>query len=274
MSTTGDEDARDAAVWPAAAGPTPATAPSLKGLWIDTIVQALRRGTIDLAVHSAKDLPAGDEEGLAIVAVPRREDPRDVIVTRAPDVVLGDGTVVGTSSLRRAAQLRATSPGVEIRELRGNVDTRLRKLFEGSIQAVVLAAAGLRRLGVEPANARPLGPEEMIPAPGQGALAIQCREDDRPTRAWLSLIDHAPSHVALDAERALTRRLEAGCDLPLGALARERSGGVDLVAIVASPDGAHLARAAVRGPDPETAADRAERTLMEEGAGETLAAIG
>jgi hydroxymethylbilane synthase len=244
-----------------------------KGLWIDSILDALRRGELDLAVHSAKDLPADDEDGVMIGAVPRRADPRDVLVTRTPDVQLGPGTAVGTSSIRRAAQLRAAHAGVEVRELRGNVDTRLRKLFEGAIHATVLAVAGLNRLGVEPRNLRLLGPDEMIPAPGQGALAVQCREDDRGTQATLTLVDHAPSRAALGAERALMRAVGGGCSLPLGALAREKDGRIELVAVVTAPDGSREARAAVRADTPREAADAAYRQLAEAGADEILARL-
>lgn len=262
MATSGDEGA-------AAAG-----APQgMKGLWIDTILAALENGELDLAVHSAKDLPAADEEGTVIAAVPQRADPRDVLVTRTEAVELGDGTTVGTSSVRRAAQLRAAFPGTQIRDLRGNVDTRLRKLFEGGVDATVLAAAGLHRLGVAPTHARPFGPDEMIPAPGQGCLAVQCRADDRVTRARLTLLDHPPSHAALDAERSLMRRLGGGCALPLGALARERDGRIELVAVVVAPDGTRLARAAVRASDPEEAAGGAARQLRDAGATEILAAL-
>lgn len=263
MTTTGDQGGTDGA----------ASSQGLKGLWVDTISSALRRGELDLAVHSAKDLPAADEDELVVAAVPRRADPRDVLVTRTADVELGPGTSVGTSSVRRAALLRAAHPGIEIRELRGNVDTRLRRLFEGAVQATVLAAAGLERLGVEAANMRALGPEEMIPAPGQGSLALQCRKEDRSTRAHLTMLDHPASHRALEAERALMRRLGGGCALPLGALARERDDKIELVAVVVSPDGARLARAAVRAPGPEAAAEGAEQQLIEGGASEILAAL-
>jgi hydroxymethylbilane synthase len=262
MTTTGDTD------------PEPSGAPQgLKGLWIDTILQALRHGRIDLAVHSAKDLPAEEEEGLLIAAVPSRADPRDVLVTRTSEVELGPGVAIGTSSVRRAAQLRAAFPGIEIRPMRGNVETRLRKLLEGTVGATVLAAAGLERLGIDPTHARALGPEEMIPAPGQGSLALQCRSDDRATRARLTLLDHAPSHTALDAERSLMLRLGGGCALPLGALAREKGGRVELVAVVASLDGQQVARAAVRAATPDAAAAAAQRELNERGAGEILAGI-
>lgn len=262
MTTSGDEGA-DAA----------GAEQGLKGLWIDTILAALREGRLDLAVHSAKDLPADVGDDLVIGAVPRRADPRDVLITRTADVSLDGHVNVGTSSVRRAAQLRAAYPGVEIRELRGNVETRLRKLFEGAFQATVLAAAAIQRLGLEPAYSRPMEPQEMLPAPGQGALAVQCRTDDRGLRAKLGLIDHAPSHVALDAERELMRRFGGGCALPLGALARERDGKVEMVAVVASPTGSRLARAAVRAASAGQAAAAAEQELAREGAGDILAAL-
>lgn len=262
MTTSGDEGA----------DPTGAEQ-GLKGLWIDTILAALREGRLDLAVHSAKDLPADVGDDLVIGAVPRRADPRDVLITRTADMSLDGHVNVGTSSVRRAAQLRAAYPGVEIRELRGNVETRLRKLFEGAFQATVLAAAAIQRLGLEPAYSRPMEPQEMLPAPGQGALAVQCRTDDRGLRAKLGLIDHAPSHVALDAERELMRRFGGGCALPLGALARERDGRVEMVAVVASPTGSRLARAAVRAASAGQAAAAAEQELARAGAGDILAAL-
>jgi hydroxymethylbilane synthase len=262
MTTSGDEGAD-----------TAMSEQGLKGLWIDTILAALREGRLDLAVHSAKDLPADVGDDLVIGAVPPRADPRDVLITRTADMTLGEHVSVGTSSVRRAAQLRAAYPGVEIRELRGNVGTRLRKLFEGACQATVLAAAAIDRLGLDPAYSRPLGPEEMLPAPGQGALAVQCRTDDRSMRAKLGLIDHAPSHVALDAERELMRRFGGGCALPLGALAREREGKVEMVAVVVSPTGSRVARAAVRAASAGQAAAAAEQELAREGAGDILAAL-
>lgn len=263
MITSGDE------------GVEPEGSPQgLKGLWIDTILDGLRHGRIDIAVHSAKDLPAADDVGLVIAAVPKRADPRDVLVTRTADLDLDGHIAIGTSSVRRAAQLLAAHPDIEIRPMRGNVDTRLRKLFEGAVSATVLAAAGLARLGLEPTHSRTLGPDEMIPAPGQGCLAVQCREDDRGTRAKLSVLDHPASHQAFDAERALMARLGGGCALPLGALAREKDQRIELVGVVCSPDGRRVARGGARAPTPEDAADAVERVLREQGAGDILAAFG
>jgi hydroxymethylbilane synthase len=225
MSTSGDEGA-------VATG----SASGMKGLWIDRIVEALRAGEVDVAVHSAKDLPAEDEEGIVIAAVPKRADPLDVLIGRHPK--LQPGMVVGTSSLRRRAQLLAGFPGMAVTEIRGNVDTRLRKLSEGEVDGLVLAAAGLSRLGLDPAHARRLRVDEMVPAPGQGCLAVQAREDDRNTRAVLSVLDHAASRRALEAERALTKLLGGGCDVPIGAFAAAKDDRLRLVAVVATADGA------------------------------------
>ena len=260
MSTSGDE------------GAVPSGSTSgMKGLWIDRIVEALRAGEVDVAVHSAKDLPAEDEEGIVIAAVPQRADPLDVLIGRNPK--LQPGMVVGTSSLRRRAQLLAGFPGMAVTEIRGNVDTRLRKLSEGAVDGLVLAAAGLARLGIDPPNARRLRVDEMIPAPGQGCLAVQAREDDRNTRAVLSVLDHAASRRALEAERALTKLLGGGCDVPMGAFAAAKDERLRLVAVVATADGAKLARHAVEGTDPGEVASAAARRLREAGAESILAEL-
>lgn len=256
MSTAGDEGAA-----------TAGSRTGLKGLWTDAIAEALRNGEIDIAVHSAKDLPAEDDEGLVIGAVPGRADPRDVLLWRdGGDGALAPGMVAGTASLRRAAQLLAAEPRLEIREMRGNVQTRLRKLADGEADVTVLAAAGLTRLGIEPANARVLGIDEMLPAPGQGALAVQCREAARDVRAILSELDDRASHLALTAERALTRALGAGCALPLGALAVIRSDTIRLAAVVASLDGSQVIRAAAEAEDPVRVARIVAATLRKAGA--------
>jgi hydroxymethylbilane synthase len=249
-----------------------ASSTGLKGLWIDTIVSALRDGEIDVAVHSAKDLPAEDEDDLVIGAVPQRGDPRDVLVLRG-DRPLSAGMWVGTSSLRRRAQLLATYPGVEVAHLRGNVPTRLRKLAAGEINAVILAAAGLNRLRLRPAHARALNVGTMVPAPGQGCLAVQCRAADREVRAMLSTLEHHISGVALEAERALVRRIGGGCDLPLGAIAAVKGDAIRLAAVVASPDGSELLKAAADAGDPERAARTVAENLHHQGADRILAAV-
>ncbi len=249
-----------------------------KDRWIDAIVDVLRTGEADLAVHSAKDLPADDPEDLVIAAVPERADPRDVLVAADGAYFDGDaprrGARVGTSSLRRAAQLRAAFPGVGIVDLHGNVPTRLRKLQEdGGPDIAVLAAAGLDRLGLAPQALKPLPVDVVVPAPGQGTLAIQCRTDDRPTRAALSVLEHGVSATTLQAERALTRALGGDCNLPLGAFAQVHGDVVHLAACVATPDGSRVVRASVEAPDAEQAAKAATAGLLDQGAGEILDAV-
>ncbi len=261
MKTSGDE------------GAAPDASPQgMKGLWIDTILDALEAGEIDLAVHSAKDLPAEDDDGFVIGAVPERADPRDVLITR--EERLKPNAVIGTSSLRRRAQLLAAFPGLSVAPLRGNVDTRLRKLADGEVDAAVLAAAGLSRLGIEPAHARPLEAAEMVPAPGQGCLALQCRDDDDRTREALAPLDHRVSHLALDAERSLMWRLGGGCALPLGAYATVDGDAVRLIAMIATSDGALVLRVDETAGTPEDVAGLAARALIAAGAEEVLAEVG
>jgi hydroxymethylbilane synthase len=260
MSTSGDAGA------PADASPS-----GMKGLWIDTIVEALRNGEVDIAVHSAKDLPAEDEEGVVIAAVPKRADPLDVLIGRGQR--LNPGMVVGTSSLRRRAQLLAGFPGIGVTEIRGNVDTRLRKMAEGEVDGLVLAAAGLGRLGVDPPNARRLRVDEMVPAPGQGALAVHVREDDRSTRAVVSVLDHLPSRRALEAERGLVQLFGGGCDLPLGSFAATRGDRIRIVAVIATPDGAKLVRSAAESTEPGVAASTLAQRLRADGADRILAEL-
>jgi hydroxymethylbilane synthase len=246
----------------------------LKGLWIDTILDALEDGEVDVAVHSAKDLPAEDEDGFVIAAVPERADPLDLLITR--DDRLPGGAVIGTSSLRRRAQLLASFPGLEVVDLHGNVDTRLRKLADGEVDAVVLAAAGVARLGIDPPYARTLPLTQMVPAPGQGCLALQCRDDDDEAIAVLRTVDHPVSHVAMDAERSVMWRLGGGCALPLGVFAELHGTPwtVRLAAVIATPDGSRSIRVHEEGPDPEEVASDAAKALIAAGAEEILAEVG
>ena len=219
-----------------------------KSRWVDTIEAALVSGEIDLAVHSAKDVPGALAEGTEIVAVPAREVPWDVMV--------GDGRRVGTSSLRRRAQLLAHDPEREVLDLRGNVDTRLRKLAEGEVDAIVLAAAGLRRLGRE--QGRRLDHELYVPAPGQGCLALQARDgDDR-----AALLDDPEAHACLDAERAAVRVLEADCHTPVGIHADGRT----VRGFVGRPDGSAWVLDEIDGLDGEALA----RRMLAAGAREIL----
>jgi hydroxymethylbilane synthase len=261
MTTSGDR------------GADPSTDPAgVKGLFVAEIVRALRDGEVDLAVHSAKDLPARDDESLVIAAVPERASPLDVLVTR--DGELPSGSRVGTSSVRRQAQVFRWRPDVSVKDVRGNVDTRLRKLADGDVEALVLAAAGLLRLGVVPEHVSPMSISEMVPAPGQGCLAVQARGDDEATHAAVALLDHSPSRDALTAERILMRALGGGCALPLGAFAERTGDGMRMVAIVLSPEGARYARAEVEAPTPEEVAELARLDLAAGGADEILSAVG
>ena len=220
-------------------GANPGASPAgVKGLFVDEIVRALQEFDVDLAVHSAKDLPSEDPEGIVVAAVPERASPYDVLVTRESKI--GDGAVVGTSSLRRRGQLRAARPQFEIHDIRGNVDTRLRKLEEGEVDGLVLAAAGLARLGIQPPHVEPLTADVMLPAPGQGAIAIQTRAE---VADLFTMLDHAPSAVAFDAERKLTSLLGGGCALPLGAFATVHGQTITLRARVFTPDGSSLVHA-------------------------------
>lgn len=251
-------------------GASPEGSPGgVKGLFVAEIVQALQRGEIDLAVHSAKDLPARDPEGVVIVAVPERADPFDVLITR--EETLREGSLVGTSSIRRRAQLLRARPDVRVHGLRGNVDTRLAKLEAGEVDGLVLAAAGLARLGISPPHATPFPLEEMVPAPGQGALAVQARGNDSETLEVVKQLDHARSRVALEAERRLVAILGGDCSLPLGGYAEERDGAVRLLSVVIRPDGKDLVWAQAEAPTAEQVADEVSRTLLAGGAAAILA---
>ena len=224
------------------------------GAFVTAIEDALRRGEIDVAVHSLKDLPTEERADLVIAAIPRREDPRDVLVTRARGGIasLPHGAVVGTSSPRRDAFLRALRPDVVTRPIRGNVDTRMAKVASGDYDGTVLALAGLRRLGVSVAGAEILDPNDLPPAPGQGALAVQCRAGDLATIALVARLDHAATRRAVEAERGLLRLLGASCAIALGTLAQTEAGIVVLDAALAS--NGNVRRAHARASDPQEAA--------------------
>jgi hydroxymethylbilane synthase len=224
------------------------------GVFVTALRDALLDGSIDLAVHSLKDLPTAPAEGLVVAAVPEREDPRDVLVAR-DNLTVGElpaGSRVGTGSPRRAAQLRALGLGLEVVDLRGNVDTRLRKVADGELDAVVLARAGLLRLERAAEATEVFDPLLMLPAPGQGALAVECRADDAEVRAVVAELDDPATRHCVVAERALLARLEAGCAAPVGALAEVVLGDdgdeLSLRAVVASPDGAVTIRRSAHVP--------------------------
>jgi hydroxymethylbilane synthase len=231
------------------------------GAFVTAIEEALRTGEIDLAVHSLKDLPTEGPADLVIAAIPEREDPRDVLITRSRDGLAGlaRGAVVGTSSPRRAAFLTALRADAMPREIRGNVDTRLRKVRDGEYDAVVVAAAGLRRLGIAFDEREALPIELCPPAPGQGALAVQIRASDDRLAATLAALDDAPTRLAVTAERALLRAMGASCEIPLGAIGRYTNSVVALDAALVTSAG--IRRASERGTDPLDVALRAAGAL-------------
>ncbi len=233
-----------------------------KGLFTKEIEEALLNGAIDLAVHSLKDMPTEVPEGLTLAAMPVREDPRDAVVGgKLAD--LPSGARIGTSSLRRAAQLRALRSDLKIENIRGNVDTRLRKLDEGQYDAILLASAGLRRLGWDDRIAEMLDPEVMCPAVGQGALTIETRDDSGPGFEVCQKLDDKLTRICVTAERALLATLGGGCQVPIGAYAFvQTSGQVHLQGLVVSPDGSTIIRKTASG-DPADAA-RLGREMGEE----------
>ena len=246
-----------------------------KGLFVREIEEALLRGEIDLAVHSLKDLPAEPPAGLVLAAFPPREDPRDVLVTKAPATLdtLPAGARVGTSSPRRRALLLAARPDLAVEPIRGNVDTRLRKLAEGDWGAIVLAAAGLSRLGLQPTHAVALEPDVFVPAVGQGIIAVEARADDRATLAALARTDDPATRVCALAERAYLARLGASCHTPMAAHARLDGATLRMVALVAGEDGRRVLRAAATAPaaDAERLGLELADTLLAQGAAELAA---
>jgi hydroxymethylbilane synthase len=251
------------------------------GVFVNRLRRALLEGDIDIAVHSLKDLPTTPEAGLVVAALPPREDPRDVLVAR-DGLTLGElpaGSRIGTGSPRRAAQLRALGLGLEVVDLRGNVDTRLATVAHGRLDGVVLARAGLVRLGREREATEVLDPLLMLPAPGQGALAVECRDPgasadarDQAVLAAVTPLDDAVTRAAVTAERRLLATLEAGCAAPLGALAEVVDGDdgpeLSVRAVVAAVDGSVSLRRSLTGPvdDPEALGNALAALLVEDGA--------
>jgi len=223
-----------------------------KGLFTKEIEEAMIAGEIDIAVHSMKDVPTFLPDGLGIVAILEREDPRDALIAGPGVSKIADlprGAVVGTASLRRGAQLLARRPDVKLVPLRGNVETRLDKVARGDVGATFLAYAGLRRLGRTDAVRAVLEPAEMLPAVAQGAIGIECRLDDARTRGFLAAIDHAPSAIAVAAERGLLERLDGSCRTPIAALATHAPDGrLRLDGLVVRPDGTGVLTTSREGP--------------------------
>jgi hydroxymethylbilane synthase len=238
-----------------------------KGMFTKEIEEALAEGRIDLAVHSLKDLPTEVSAGFEIAAITQRENPRDVFCSRKFSSIddLPRGARVGTSSLRRQAQLKAFRPDLDIYPLRGNVDTRLRKLEAGEYDAVILAAAGLTRLGKTELIKQVISPEVMCPAAGQGALGIEIRTRDLQTKQHLTFLDDSAARATTTCERALLNKLGGGCQVPIGAFAEMAKGKLHLDAIVARPDGSKLLRESQEGSDPTRLGEAVGETLLQRG---------
>jgi hydroxymethylbilane synthase len=261
-----------------------------KGLFTEELEKGLLDGSLDLAVHSLKDLPVALPEELVVAAYPERADPRDVLVSELAEELedLPAGSAVLTGALRRQAQVLATNPALRVEGVRGNVQTRVRRWRESAAGGVVLAAAGLARLGLDDLPAHPLDPERFVPAPGQGALAVEVRSGSEAEELVLAL-NHGPTAVAADAERRVVAAFGGNCALPLAAWARvfretDRPGGpangdghgrgVTLTGLLATPDGRQIARAEVTAGSPEEAAAACVAAMRDAGAGEILERIG
>jgi len=246
-----------------------------KGLFVKEIEEALLDGRADIAVHSMKDVPTDLPDGLHLAAIAKREDPRDALISSG--VLLKDlrkGAKVGTSSLRRGAQLLSLRPDLEIAQLRGNLDTRLRKLDEGLYDAIILAGAGVRRLGWEARITELLSPEISLPAIGQGAIGIESRVDDDETNGLIAFFDHRETSLAVRAERGLLTRLEGGCQVPIAAYGTIEAGGLEimLTGLVAAIDGKTIIKDSMKGPavEPESLGTRLAESLLGQGAWDIL----
>ncbi|HKB60202.1 MAG TPA: hydroxymethylbilane synthase [Gallionellaceae bacterium] len=249
-----------------------------KGLFVKELETALEDGRADLAVHSLKDVPMQLPAGFVLAAIGEREDPHDAFVSNNFETLaaLPAGSVVGTSSLRRESQLRERFPHLKIEPLRGNVQTRLRKLDEGRYAAIILAAAGLKRLGLGGRIRGIISSEDSLPAVGQGALGIECRAERADVIAALQPLHHPQTAACVLAERALSRRLGGSCQVPLGGFAEFRDGRLHMRGFVATPDGSRMLRAERSGSadQPEALGDAIAEELLAQGAGEILAALG
>ena len=248
-----------------------------KGLFVKELETALEDGRADLAVHSLKDVPMNMPEGFVLAAIGEREDPHDAFVSNKHEnlAALPAGSVVGTSSLRRESQLRARFPHLKIEPLRGNVQTRLRKLDEGQYAAIILAAAGLKRLGLGQRIRALITSEDSLPAVGQGALGIECRADRADVIALLQPLHHPDTAACVLAERALSRALAGSCQVPLGGFAEVRGGRLRLRGFVASPDGKRMTNSELTGDiaNPEELGSKVAAALPSQGADEILAAL-
>lgn len=248
-----------------------------KGLFVKELEQAMLDGRADIAVHSMKDVPVEFPEGLALHTICEREDPRDAFVSNnfANLSELPQGAVVGTSSLRRQCQIRALRPDLVIKDLRGNVNTRLAKLDDGQYDAIILAAAGLLRLKMDDRIADYIEPEVSLPANGQGAVGIECRIDDEVTKALLAPLEHTQTRIRVNAERAMNRHLEGGCQVPIGAYALVDGDQVHLRGLVGAVDGSEILHDEVTGHinDAEAIGVELAKKLLAQGADKILAEV-
>jgi hydroxymethylbilane synthase len=269
IHTTGDK------ITDVALGQVGAKSGLTKGIFTKEIEDALAAGSVDLAVHSLKDLPTELPAEFEIAAITQREDPRDAFCSRHYPKIedLPQSARIGTSSLRRQAQLKAIRPDLEIYPLRGNVDTRLRKLEQGEYDAVILASAGLKRLAKVEFVQQIIPAEVMCPAAGQGALAIEIRKGDAVMQELLTFFDDSATRTATTCERALLNRLGGGCQVPIGAFAEMRNGKLHLDSVVASPDGLNLLRDSRDGDDPEKLGNEAGAALLAQGGDAILEAV-
>jgi hydroxymethylbilane synthase len=245
-----------------------------KGLFVKEIEEAMLAGEIHMAVHSMKDMPGEFPEGLCIAAVPVRETPLDAFLARKVQEIkqLPEGAAIGTSSLRRASQLLYLRPDLKIIPLRGNIDTRIRKLESENLDAVILAAAGIRRLGFAHCITSQINPETMLPAVGQGALCIEARNDDTKILNLLAQINDPETACTVSAERAFLKRLQGGCQVPIAAFAQIRGKEIVIDGMVAETDGSVLLRKQLRGPveNPEQLGTKLAETLIKQGAGDIV----
>ncbi|MBA6409018.1 hydroxymethylbilane synthase [Pseudoalteromonas sp. 5Ae-yellow] len=248
-----------------------------KGLFVKELEQAMLDGRADIAVHSMKDVPVEFPEGLELHTICEREDPRDAFVSNnfANLSELPQGAIVGTSSLRRQCQIKALRPDLDIRDLRGNVNTRLGKLDDGQYDAIILAAAGLIRLEMESRIADYIEPEVSLPANGQGAVGIECRIDDEVTKALLAPLEHTQTRIRVNAERSMNRYLEGGCQVPIGAYALVDGEQVHLRGLVGAVDGSEILRDEVTGHvnDAEKIGIELAKKLLAQGADKILAEV-
>jgi hydroxymethylbilane synthase len=243
-----------------------------KGMFTKEIEEALHEKRVDLAVHSLKDVPTDLEQEFELAAIMKREDPRDAFISVKFSSLdeLPHGAKVGTSSLRRQCQLKSVRPDLEIFPLRGNVDTRIRKLESGEYDAIILAAAGVRRLGLETHVRSRISADIMCPAVGQGALAIEIRRGDQQTKTLLAFLNDADTHAAIDCERALLGSLGGGCQVPIGAYAEKRGGRLYLRAMVGRPDGSQILREQADGTDGVKLGRETAQTLLWRGGDKIL----